>query len=175
MALVDFESSIAEFLALGRRLQAVKPVIGQRVLDELTSWYRDTRIEGAELDADGDMLLLQWGSMKPLVLAEPVDLRYIDDGDDLLELDHDVKYLNFTRQVFATSDEDEEEFDDSAVQMSITLGYDATDGTEPDSNLWISSPNGIESGKQEFSEIPYVQSLLSRPAKHVSINVGHCG
>jgi hypothetical protein len=54
----DFETAIADFLALGRRLQAAPPVTGQRVLDELTARYRDNRVLGAAIDEDADMLLL---------------------------------------------------------------------------------------------------------------------
>ncbi len=80
MATTDFETSITDFLALGRRLQTAQPLTGQLVLDELTAWYRDSRVEGAALDEDADMLLLQWGATRPLIVSEPTDLRVRSDG-----------------------------------------------------------------------------------------------
>jgi hypothetical protein len=171
----DFETSIADFLALGRRLQAARPLTGQQVLDELTAWYRDTRIEGAAVDEDADMLLLQWGATTPQIVSEPTDLRNLSD-DDLAFADQESQYLDFTRQVFvAGEDDEEEEFDDAAVQMSIMLAFEPADGNEPSSNQWISSPDEIENGIKTFVHEPYVRSLLSAPAKLVSITVSHCG
>lgn len=174
MPTTDFESSIADFLALGRRLQAVQPLTGQRVLDELTAWYRDNRVEGAALDEDADMLLLQWGATRPLIVSEPTDLRNRGD-EDLKFVEQEVQYLDFTRQVFTAGDDEEADFDDSAVQMSITLGYGPADGDEPGSNHWIHTPDDIDSGKAEFVGTPFVKSLISAPAKSVAITVGLCG
>jgi len=170
----DFKTTIAEFLALGRRLQASKPLTGQRVLDELTAWYRDIRVNGASLDEDADMLLLQWGATQPLLVAEPTDLRGFGD-DELKFSDQELKYLGFTRQVFAADEDEDAEFDDAAVQMSITLGFAPADGSEAGSNQWINTPDDIEGGKREFLAVPFVQSLIGVPARSVAITVGHCG
>jgi hypothetical protein len=35
---VDFKTAIADFLKLGRRLHAAKPLTGQQALDELTAF-----------------------------------------------------------------------------------------------------------------------------------------
>ena len=91
---------------MGRRLQAGQPLTGQRVLDELTTWYRDTRVEGAALDEDADMLLLQSGATRPLIVAEPTDLRERGD-DDLKFNDQELKYLDFTRQVHAAGNDED--------------------------------------------------------------------
>jgi hypothetical protein len=170
----DLERAIADFLAMGRRLQAAQPLTGQRVLDELTAWYRGTRVEGAALDADADMLLLQWGATRPLSLAEPTDLRGLGD-DDLRFSDREVKYLDFTRQVFAAGDDEDAEFDDLAVQMGITLGFAPADGSETGSNQWISTPEDIDPGTRAFLDVPFVKALISAPAHSVTITVGRCG
>ena len=120
------------------------------------------------------MLLLQSGATRPLVVSEPTDLRKRGD-DDLKFADHELQYLDFTRQVFAAGEDEEAEFDDSAVQMSITLGFGPADGKEPSSNQWIHTPDDIDSGKMGFVDTPFVQSLLSVPAKSVAITVGLCG
>jgi hypothetical protein len=170
----DFEASVADFLALGRRLQVAQPLTRQRVLDELTAWYRDTRVERAPPEEDADMLLLQWGAERPLVVSEPTDLRKLRDND-LKFADQEQKYLDFTRQVFAAGEDEEADFDDSAVQMSITLGFGTADGSEPSSNQWIHTPDDIASGKERFASTPFVQSLLFLPATSVAITVGLCG
>ena len=174
MPILDFETSVTDFLALGRRLQAEPTRTGQQALDELTAWYRDSRITGTEVDYGNDTLLLQWGAQRQLIFSEPTDLRTLNH-DAIRFTDQKVKYLDFTRQVFAPGDDTEAEFDDLAVHMSVTLGYDAADGSEPSSNQWISTPDEIESGSKEFTEVPFVQSLLPRPAKSIIVTVDHCG
>lgn len=170
----DFETAIADFLAMGRRLQAAQPITGERVLDELTTWYREHRVLGAAIDDDADMLLLQWGATRPLILAEPTDLRSRGD-EDLKFADANVQYLDFTRQVMAAGVDEEAEFDDAAVQMSITLGFALAAGNEPNANLWINTPDDIDSGTASFVGTPFVASHLSVPAKTIAISVGFCG
>ncbi len=174
MPTIDFETSVAEFLALGRRLQATLPLTGERVLDELTAWYRDKRIEGAAIDEDADMLLLQWGATRPLIVVEPTDLRRLADKD-LRFAEQELQYLDVTRQVFAAGEDEDAEFDDSAVQMSISLGFGPADGSEPMSNLWIHTPQEIASVVKKYANTPFVLSLLNRPAATVTIVVGLCG
>jgi len=69
----------------------------------------------------------------------------------------------------------DDDFDDSAVQMSITLGFDVADGDEPSSNLLVDTPEGIDRGKEDFCTIPFVHSLLRVPPRSVAITVGYCG
>jgi hypothetical protein len=174
MFMIDFETAITDFLTLGRRLYETKPLTGEHVLDELTAWYRKSRIEGASIDEDADMLLLQWGATQPLILSEPTDLR--ERGDDNLTFaDQKVCYLDFTRQVFVAEKDEEVEFDDAAVQMSITLGFQSADGSEPMSNLWVETPDDLDKGTVGFREIPFVRSHLRIPAQTITITVDHCG
>jgi len=174
MPTIDFETGIADFLALGRRLQQTQSLTGERILNEVTAWYRDSRINGAAVDRDDDMLLFQWGATRPLLVSEPTDLRQVRDGD-LKFADQEVRYLDFTRQVFAHGENEGDDFDDSAVQMSITLGFDVADGDEPSSNLWVDTPEGIDKGKEDLCTIPFVHSLLRVPPRSVAITVGYCG
>jgi hypothetical protein len=174
MPVVDFETAITTFLTLGRRLQAATPLTGERVLDELTAWYRDSGIDGAAIDQAADMLLLQWGTTRPLLVSEPIDLRKRGD-DNLMFAAQELRYLDFTRQVFVAGEDEEAQFDDVAVQMSITLGFQPADGTEPISNLWIETPDEIDKKVMEFREIPFVQAHLSIPAQIITIVIDHCG
>lgn len=192
MKTVDFETAIAEFLALGRRLQDAQDLCGERVLDELCRWYLGTRVEGAPADGMGqDMLLLQWGATRVPLLSAPIDMRPLGDGE-LKYDDQNRRYLDFTRQLFVMEgahaegediegvededdDDEDEEFDDAAVQLSITLGFDVAVGSEPMSNRWIESLAGVDDGKAAFGADPFVQSLMCLTPSRVSVTVGYCG
>lgn len=174
MPSIELETAIAHFLALGRRLLEGPSLTGQRALSELTAWYRETRVEGAALEQDDDMLLFQWGAMKPMLLSEPTDLRQAA-YDDLKFAEQAVQYLDFTRQVFTSGANGAGDFDGAAVQMSITLGFGLADGCEPLSNTWVPTPAGIEKGEAELWGTPFARSLLGLPPQSVTITVGYCG
>lgn len=173
MHTVGFEQAIADFLALGRRLQSAQPLTGAVVLEQLTTWYRSGRIRRAELQDDGDMLLLQWGAIRPPLLAEPVDLRKMDVGA-LKFAQQDRYYLDFTRQVFAPESPDDE-FDDYAVQLSIQLTFGPAEGRVGHSNLWIATPDQVDAGKTRFVADPFVQARLHVPAEAMTVTAGLCG
>ncbi|MCX6380686.1 MAG: hypothetical protein NT023_14630 [Armatimonadetes bacterium] len=180
MPTVDFETSISDFLELGRRLQSIKPLTGVIVLEELTQWYRDVRVEGASFEMD-DMLLLQWYEDKPLTLSEPTDIRGIQDG--VLEYSEtELPSLDFVRQVFVHGqyedgefEGEEIEFDDGAVQMSIALYYEQAMVEYPSSYLWIETPGEIGEKKSAYLATPFVAALINAPASKVVVHVGHCG
>ena len=90
MQMIDLETSIKDFLTLGRQLQSLEPLIGEHVLNELIAWYKESRITGTSLTEDGDMLLLQWGVTRPLDIIEPTDMRGI--GDEKIKFS-DSKFL----------------------------------------------------------------------------------
>lgn len=168
--MTDLETAIADFLALGRRLQGVQELTGERVLDEVTAWYRDSRVEGAAVEEDGDMLLLQWGAIRPAIVTGPTDLRRLGDGAVMFAAEKS-KYLDFTRQVSVAG----EAFDDAAVQMSVLLGFAAADGSEPMSDRWIAGPDEVEDGRRDFLAEPFVGALIASPARTVAVTVGYCG
>jgi hypothetical protein len=174
MKAVDLETSVSDFLTLGRKLFSFQPLTGEYVLGELIAWYKDSRIIGAPLDKDTDMLLLQWGKIRPLDLIEPTDLRTVSD-DNIQFMEGKYQYLNFTRQVFANNEKKSLEFDDTAVQMSITLCYEPSTGSEPNSNLWIGMPSEIESTLAKYRATPFIGILLAIPAQQAIITVDHCG
>jgi hypothetical protein len=169
----NLETAISNFLDLGRKLQSHQPLRGSLVLSELTRWYQDSRILGAAFEDDADMLLLQWGKTRAHVLSEPTDMRGFRDGDYRFT-DVARRYLDFTRQVFSTAEDETAEFDDVAVQMSVTLCYQIADGSEPSGSLWISSPDELAGGLQKFQNA-FVASLLDLPADVVSISVFNAG
>jgi hypothetical protein len=174
MQTIDLETSISDFLTLGRQLQSLKPLLGERVLNELIAWYRESRITGTSLIEDGDMLLLQWGVTRPLDIIEPTDMRGIDDGKIKFS-DSKFQYMSFTRQVFANHVNKGVEFDDVAIQMSITLCYETTAEKEKSDSLWIETPDDIERGEEKFRSTPFVNLLMKTPASRVEIITEHCG
>jgi len=114
------------------------------------------------------------GSVTPADRAGPY--RFAGAGDGKFKFTNGkVQYLDFTRQVFPSAGDDDAEFDDEAVQMSITLGFGPARGDEEGANRWISTPEEIESGKAEFLEVQFVKSLLDVPAKSLSVTVGLIG
>src|SRR5574340_4636 len=120
MQILDLETSAIDFLALGRRLLSFDQLTAEQVLGEFIAWYTNTRIAGALLAEDGDMLLLEWGETQPFDLKDPADLRRLKD-DPIRLIDEYFPYLDFTRQVFVNNEEKSLEFDDVAVQMRVTL------------------------------------------------------
>jgi hypothetical protein len=172
--MIDLETSIKDFLTLGRQLQSLQPLIGERVLNELITWYRESRITGASLIEDGDMLLLQWGVTRPLDIIGPTDMRGVSD-EKIKFSDSKFRYLNFTRQVFANYGNKEIEFDDVAIQMSITLCYEQTTESEDSEGFWIETPSDIERGEERFRSTPFVDMLMKAPASRIEITAENCG
>ncbi len=158
---IDLWTASSQFHELGQELQATKALTGRVVLDRLLSWYRNSRIEGALLANDGDMLLLSWGGMD----------FYSEDAKAIPQR---LRYLSFTRQVWPTSDDPDAEFDDDAVTMTISLGIEPADGAETSSDLWISTPDDINQGAEDFLN-PYVQSLIDKEVQRFFIADSNCG
>lgn len=169
---IEQETAIQRFLDIARSWQSRRTSV-MGVLEEFTNFYRDTRIDGAAIEADGDMLLLQWGADSHLMLAEPADLRDMTD-DDLQFDEQESRYLDFTRQVMVNNEE-ETDFDDSAIQLSITFVFEKADGNEKSGNLWIPGPKEMEAGLQKFKATPFVVELLAKKPTRMVATVGLCG
>jgi hypothetical protein len=174
---MNLDASVQEFLSISHRLQAKRPLTGPHLLDAMTDWYRSVRIDGATLDADGDMLLLQWGEGKLLMFDTPIDLRGPSGPEDDARLvwTPPMHYLDVTRQVFVTGGDPSVEFDDEAIQMHFTIGFSQSTGPAPASNYWIHRPEGIAAGRAAFLAVPLVQKLISLPSTMTSVYVDHCG
>jgi hypothetical protein len=113
------------------------------------------------------------GNEPELIFSEPTDLRPLTDDD--LEFDHvESKFLEFTPQIFAPGDDDEAEFDDMAIHMSVILLYGPATVPEEGGQLSIVL-NQVDHNVQEFVAQPFVSQLLhSNPTRYVSL-VGYCG
>lgn len=170
---LDIDAAVRSFLDMGRSIKESNPITGRVVLERVLRWYREVRIAGTDFDEDDDMLLLQWGSLNPLLLSEPTDMRN-RAGEKWQFTQERHRYLDFTRQVCPASDNEDEEFDDVAVQMSITLAFEPADGSEPSANTWICTPERIDDGTKAFMN-PYVISHLDKPASIIAVCAFKCG
>ena len=82
---IDLDTTIQRFLEIAFDLQTESALTAEAVLQRVVQDYRDVRIDGASIDADGDMLLLQWGVILPLVTGNPLDMRNASDDDTAFE------------------------------------------------------------------------------------------
>ena len=164
---IDFESAVAEFLALGRRLQNQPELTGNHVIEEFSRWYRDVRIEEASVDDNNDVLLLEWGTLRPIEISEPTDFRTtsytgINWADTL------YKAIQLTRQVVPADGLEDPEFDQLAMDLSIMLCFDATAKSDPGDSMWVGTPDEVDCDVANFREEPYVKPLLTaRPQRIV--------
>lgn len=116
----------------------------EQLIDAMIVFYRDQRIDGLDLDADGDMLLFQWGTY--------------DWGEgESFELDIARQFL------------DPEE--DEPLQLHILMKFPPTEATKAfeDGNKWCDSPIDIAS----FNEFihPCGAYLAMRSAVPASVEI----
>jgi hypothetical protein len=171
--MIDLETSVQQFLALGRDVQRGGNN-AEEALGRLVHWYCSTRIDGAELDDDGDMLLLQWGSMQPWSFTEPTDLRQVERHEPAWEQTNYL-FIDLTRQVFANPPGSKKEFDDAAVQMGMTFYYQPGAPEVQGSNIWIPTPTEAPAQLASFRAVPFVSSWLTEPPVRTVVTVSPCG
>ncbi len=154
--------------AVGKFSQLIKPFLSSDInprllIETVANFYRDFRIAAAEIEADSDMLLLEWGTKKPNLTSDFTDFR--DLSGEKIEFDtRKFQWLGLTRQIFAAEDK-ETEFDDEAIALSVSLFFKEVSGGEPSSNLWIANPNESGFKLEEFLRNPYVENLVdSKPS-----------
>ncbi len=135
------------------------------MLDQFVQFYRDTRITGASLEEDGDMLLLEWGATQPHLLDRFTDLRTCNPNR--LKFDPtSYEWLGLTRQLFASAGDEDAEFDDGAITLCIFLFFEPATDEQESSNIWVHTPADISSGLAEFTRTGYVKRLLAlRPSR----------
>jgi len=100
-----------------------------QLINLVLSVYKENRIDNTDLEADGDMLLFQWGI-------------YDLEGKSFLEID-------IARQILPDL-EDIDEATDGMQQLSTNLKYSTNDTTSSftNSNEWCDTPNKLN----EFSQ-----------------------
>ena len=170
----ELETAVGQFLELARSYQE-RNVTASEILQDVADAFRNMRIAGADLDDDGDMLLLEWGSGQQFVLDRPTDLRHSDEVD--LESD-EALYLAFTRQIsIVDEDNEDEEFDDEAIQMRLICVYKSESGDKDvsDGNLWITEPRRLERDLKKFASQRFVSQRIDQPWSRLIAYVDHCG
>lgn len=172
--MIDFETSVQHFLALGREIQD-DGNNAEEALSRLVNWYCATRIYDANLEDDADMLLLQWGSMAPWGFTEPTDLRQLQPHELPRGEQTNHLFIDLTRQVFAEPPGSEKEFDDTAVQMGITFYYQPGAPEMRGSHIWVPDPIEAPARVTEFRAAPFVTSWLAAPPVRTVVTVSPCG
>jgi len=117
-SIIDQETTIKEFLDRSRQLMR-HPLTIATVVDYMTSNYRDQRVDGANVDSSGDMLLLEWGSARLLQTAEPIDFRGSQDSGTPTYTG-EVTHFAITRQVHVDTG-GPDDFDGNAISMYTCL------------------------------------------------------
>jgi hypothetical protein len=68
---LDSDAAVADFLALGQKLQARSSPVAGVVVEELARWYAETRLTGTS----SDEFTLQWEKTQPVEVGRPTDFR----------------------------------------------------------------------------------------------------
>ena len=117
----------------------------------------------------------QWGAGKNLLFTVPTDLRNLEIEDGFFKYDlKKLQYLNFTRQVLATTD-DSAEFDDFALQLSTTLIYGVPTVDEKSGNIWISTPEESDAVIDQYLTNALVAQLINTRPTRILTTVENCG
>ena len=152
-----------------------------QALSFMADFYQFHRIKDA-VDIDSDIILLQWGSMRPPLDCGPVDLRCVDTEDCSLDPDYEQEdeehyWIGLTRQVYAPECPNDADFDGEAIGMDIMLYFAVVQNsaTEPLSgDIWLDNSS---------VPIDFVETLLSEgvdlasfgPLYCVAVDVGTVG
>jgi len=104
----------------GLRLSDMTPTQGIKLMFD---FYRDLRADGCELDGDGDMLLIQWGTYS--------------GSEDSKTFQFDI-----TRQFIETEDDEDQ---GAMSQLSFTFHFIPSPETEvlKSENRWCSNPGDL--------------------------------
>ncbi len=133
---VDFESALAP-----------------QLVGLMIEWYATERVDEANMQADGDMLLFQWGTY---------------DWGDGPSFQYDI-----TRQLIDENDPD----DDGAIwQLSVTAHYPENLGRKGGSgSRWCHSPHELGDFWAFIQDCDATQLVRERPPSYVEINYEQAG
>jgi len=167
---IDLETSITEFLERGRELLENTLTV-ERIFNEVTTRYRDQRINGAVIENSGDMVLIDWGESRLMRTPVPTDLRNLEDGGPEWYSDH-ISHFSMARQLHVETG-DNDDFDGNAVAMHIDLGF--SDAVLSSANQWVESPDDIATGRKILLSDSSMSAIWTMPSSRVAIFVGTVG
>ena len=132
--------------AAGLSLTSLLPKAG---IESMLSFYADVRMEGCALDADGDMLLFQWGTY--------------DFGEGL------AFRVDITRQLIATTSDHGD-----MRQMNLVFLFPPTpeSGALGAANRWCYKPRALSHFRQFVMESPVVRAFGQRRPGKVELHYG---
>jgi hypothetical protein len=171
MRTVKLNNLIEEFFSLGRELQDNPSLNGELALHKITSWYKEVRLYNSFLVECSDMVLLEWGNSQYLDINEPTDLHLVSK---LNYTKSKFEYLGFVRQLFSVQNEEQIDFEDVAIHLSIRLHYGPMVEKEL-SHLWIDTPDNVDEKVKDFKANPFVKKLINAQPSKVNIVVEPCG
>ncbi len=134
------------------------------LLANFFDFYCTTRVEGAELEEEGDMVLLEWGANCPHLIKNFVDFRDLEDEE--VDFDEDeYEWIGLTRQITIEEGEEQEE-ETLGLCLFLYFGRARDEEEELGGSLWIPTPEALRTRLMEWKKNPYVHRLLrQRPSK----------
>lgn len=148
---VKINSVKSEFLERlkGHPLKALTPPEGIHLM---LNFYLEERVEEGDLDADGDMLLYQWGT-------------YDWGKGETFELD-------ITRQLISGDGEDDDIF-----QLSLTFKFQPTESLRQlgEGNRWCNRQEEVEEFQAFVSDSPAFLAVEGKEPFEVQVEYGIAG
>lgn len=133
----------------GHKLEALAPPDGIRLM---LSFYREVRVEGGRPDADGDMLLYQWGTY--------------DWGEG------EAFDIDITRQLIVGNGGDEDIF-----QLSLTFKFPPAEQLRQlgEGTRWCHSPEELEEFQAFINSSPALIASEHEKTSEVRLEYGVAG
>jgi hypothetical protein len=127
----------------------------RRAVAAMLDFYLSERADDADIDADGDMLLFQWGTYG-FHGAEPM-------------FQYDI-----TRQFISAEDDDD---DGSIWQLSLCLHFDLDENllAIESGNHWCHNPDGVSDLLEFISTSAAGRAVATRSATRVNLELGQAG
>lgn len=120
----------------GRGLEGLRVTEG---IDAMLAFYRDTRVRNCELDADGDMLLFQWGTYEGRGATADDEGEEGPGGEERFT-------VNITRQLIPADAEDE------IWQLGLTFEFEPEFEDLGDGNDWCHSPSELADFQADLND-----------------------
>lgn len=168
------EELIAQFTELVTPFLVVPHPETRLILNALLEFYRQTRVRGASLDADGDILLVHWGAKRPPLTDGVEDMRRLSDAELRWE---PAGYRSFSigRQVFPAADDPEGELDDSGFILGLDCFFQLDNERPSTSHIWILTPSDIPAKITSILNDDYVAPLISSVPSRISSHISGAG